>query len=136
MLGVSLLGFLSAYIRQNIQDELDEQRMLAKAAADRLEEELQRKTTIYTSIAHEVKTPLTIIRGYFSQYRRNNEDSTELQIIQDNLDRLERRAVSLLKLERELLAPKKPEDSLEKGSCNLSSLIEKNLPLFRSYFQA
>ncbi len=132
--GISLIGFLASYILQSVQEELNKQHKIAVSSAKDLEKELQRKSDIYTTLAHEVKTPLTIIRHYFSKYRQNNVDSVELRILQDNLDKLERQMVSLLKFERELLNSENENTSISTGECNIGNLVEKNLPLLRSYF--
>ena len=136
LLGISVLSFLTAYTQQSVMKELDVQFCKAVETAEALEKELQGKTQMYTSFAHEIKTPLTIIRHYFLRYRQKSEDTKELRILQDNLDRLERQMVSLLKFEREMFfADDTTVNDEEEGVCNFSILLEKNIPLLESYFE-
>ncbi|MDC7125888.1 MAG: ATP-binding protein [Spirochaetales bacterium] len=131
----SSLGFISSYIIQQVQSDLNYQYELTIRTAEKLEKELQTKTEMYSSLAHEVKTPLTIIRHYFSKYRKNNIDSKELNIIQDNLDKLERRMTTMLKFEREMLSGNKPTSQISTGSCDIGILIKNNIPLLNTYFE-
>ena len=133
--GGSVFGFISAYNQQNIQEELKHQHKLAVTSAQKLEDKLNYKSELYTGLAHEVKTPLTIIRHYFSKYRKNNDDSRELQILQDNLDKLERQIVNFLKYEREHILSSDSEKNEGHGCCGLSTLIQKNIPLLQLYFE-
>ena len=134
-IGISVLGSMSLYHLQGIQLELEKERAIAVSAVDKLEEDLHQKTAIYSSLAHEVKTPLTIIRHYFSRYRQNVTDSIELRILQDNLDKLERHIVSLLKYERMLIDTGNEAERTEEGECSISNIIGKSLALLRPYFK-
>ena len=131
---VSVFGFISTYIQQKTRDELNHQHALATTAAEELENELQHKTELYAGLAHEIKTPLTIIRHYFSRYRQNSKDSRELQILQDSLDKLERQIVNFMKYEKEIFLNHNSGIKEKKGNCSLSMLIQKNIPLLESYF--
>ncbi|MDC7124806.1 MAG: ATP-binding protein [Spirochaetales bacterium] len=134
LVGSSFFGLISAYIQQNIQNSLLNEHLKTLEFAQALEEKLNYKTELYSGLAHEVKTPLTIIRHYFSSYRKKAQDSKELQVLQDNLDKLERLIVNFLKFEREYRLSDKVFEKKNNENCCLSLLIQNNISLLKLYF--
>jgi signal transduction histidine kinase/DNA-binding NarL/FixJ family response regulator len=71
-----------------------------------LNEAKMQKETFFISIAHELKTPLTIILHQFQQYEKKHESTEELSHIRTCLDKLRRNIVYFLdinKLEKGLV---------------------------------
>lgn len=65
-----------------------------------LEESNKQKANLFINLAHETKTPLTLIKNNFEKYIKNNKPSKELGIIQYNLKKLERDMVNYLDSEK------------------------------------
>lgn len=73
--GFLLLVFLSVLLYIRYRQKLKEQ-------------EMKGRVTFFMNLAHEIKTPLTLIRSYFSRYKKKQEPSEFLDLIQYNLDTL------------------------------------------------
>lgn len=77
-----------------------------KKRISQLEKLNKQKTDFFVNLAHEIKTPLTIILGLFQQYVRDHEPSDDLIIIQNTLNTLKRDIIHYLdfnKLEKGLV---------------------------------
>lgn len=64
------------------------------------ERETKKRITFFMNLAHEIKTPLTLIRSYFSRYIKNHSPSNSLDLIQLNLDTLIRYILDFFTLEK------------------------------------
>lgn len=60
----------------------------------------EQRTNTFVNLAHETKTPLTLINNYFEEYISKNENSEELIIVKRNLDKLSSDIVNLFDLEK------------------------------------
>lgn len=88
----------------------------------------EQKTNIFINLAHETKTPLTLISNYLDKYIKENKFNQDLAIVKHNLDKLKTDVTSYLDVEK-----------LEKGQLlykhnqiiDLSNLIEKKILLFK-----
>lgn len=66
----------------------------------KFEELYQQRKTTFSNLAHETKTPLTLINNYLNVYTERNGDSRELQIIRANIQRLTKDVINFLDLDR------------------------------------
>jgi signal transduction histidine kinase/DNA-binding NarL/FixJ family response regulator len=90
----------------------------------------EQKTTTFVNLAHETKTPLTLINNYLEEYINAHEESEELTIIKKNIDKLSNDIINFFDLER-----------FNKGFavynhnqvCNISEILEDNIVLFKRY---
>ena len=90
----------------------------------------EQRTNTFVNLAHETKTPLTLINNYLEEYITNNNPSEELDIVKRNLDKLSSDIVNLLDLEK-----------LNKGFafynhnlvCNFSEILKDSVLLFKQY---
>jgi signal transduction histidine kinase/DNA-binding NarL/FixJ family response regulator len=90
----------------------------------------EQKTNTFVNLAHETKTPLTLINNYLEEYISNNNPSEELDIVKRNLDKLSSDIVNLFDLEK-----------FNKGFafynhnlvCNFSKMLIDCVMLFRQY---
>jgi signal transduction histidine kinase/DNA-binding NarL/FixJ family response regulator len=65
-----------------------------------LEKINEQRTNTFVNLAHETKTPLTLINNYLEEYISKNESSEELSIVKRNLDKLSTDIVNLFDLEK------------------------------------
>lgn len=65
-----------------------------------LEKINEQRTNTFVNLAHETKTPLTLINNYLEEYINKNGPSDELAIIKRNIDKLSNDIVNLFDLEK------------------------------------
>ncbi|MEO6707595.1 MAG: ATP-binding protein [Ginsengibacter sp.] len=90
----------------------------------------EQKTNTFINLAHETKTPLTLINNYLEEYISKNIPSEELDIVKRNLDKLSSDIVNLFDLEK-----------FNKGFafynhnlvCNFSEILKDSVILFKHY---
>lgn len=135
-MSVSFCAFVWAYalsIRFNREhkDLIDlknnlEQKVLLRTL--QLEEEQQAKTEIFINLAHENKTPLTLIANYLDKDIETRGASTDILIVKDNIIKLKRDMINYIDLEK-----------LERGNMyyvhdqivNLSHFINTKVLMFK-----
>lgn len=96
--------------------------------ASRRRHELE-KTVIYENIAHEIKTPLTLIKAPVQELLRRSpkENTSELELIKNNTDRLSQLVDELLELDRS----ENEHHAVREETGNPIVLIEQLLSDFR-----
>lgn len=90
----------------------------------------EQKTNAFVNLAHETKTPLTLINNYLEEYINKKGSSEELMVVKNNIDKLSTDIVNFFDLER-----------FNKGFAiynhnqisNLSEVLFENLALFKEY---
>ncbi|RPD44040.1 response regulator [Paracnuella aquatica] len=75
------------------------QKEVAKRTKE-LERINEQKTTTFVNLAHETKTPLTLINNYLEEYISKNGTSDEMNIIKRNMDKLSHDIINFFDLER------------------------------------
>lgn len=111
------------YWNRNLQKEVDKR-------TKELEKINEQKTNTFVNLAHETKTPLTLIKNYLEEYINSKGNSEELTVVKRSIDKLSTDIINLFDLER-----------FNKGLAiynhelisNLSEIIEENLVLFKQY---
>jgi signal transduction histidine kinase/DNA-binding NarL/FixJ family response regulator len=101
-----------------------------KRRTKKLERLMEERKTTFINLAHETKTPLTLINNYLNEYIERNGNSEEMQIIKSNIGRLTNDIVNFFDVE-----------SYEKGfsiynhdsSFNFSSLLSSKIILFETH---
>ena len=96
----------------------------------KLETLMKERQTTFINLAHETKTPLTLINNYLDDYIKRQGVNEELSIIKNNINRLTKDIVNLFDFE-----------SFEKGFniydhnqlSNVSDVLALKRPLFQSY---
>jgi len=107
----------------NLKNEVDKRTKELEIISDQ-------KTNTFVNLAHETKTPLTLINNYLEEYISNNNPSEELDIVKRNLDKLSSDIVNLFDLEK-----------FNKGFaiynhnlvCNFSEILKDSVILFKQY---
>jgi len=90
----------------------------------------EERTNTFINLAHETKTPLTLINNYLEEYVRKNGTNDDIEIIKWNVQRLTTDIVNFFDIER-----------FNKGFAiydhnqvtNLSDLLSNRISLFKSY---
>jgi len=93
---------------------------------------IQERTNTLVNLAHETKTPLTLIENYLDDYMNKTESSSELSVVKRSLGKLTTDISNIFDLER-----------LNRGMSlynhnqvtNFTELINDNLALFTHYAQ-
>lgn len=116
---------------QELNDSLTEK---VKERTRQLELSNEQKTNFFVNLAHETKTPLTLIRNYFDEYiaKLNDPDDLpdELKVVKSNIDKLSNDIVNFFDLER---FNKGMEVYNHKQVSDFSQILKDNLILFKAY---
>jgi two-component system sensor histidine kinase ChiS len=94
---------LSLHLQEEVDKQtgqITEQNRELKKLNQELDEAHRQKTNFFISIAHETKTPLTLINNYLQQYIRKHGLSKEMIVIKRNIDTLLKDMVDFLDLEK------------------------------------
>lgn len=89
---------------------------------------IQGENLYFMNLAHETKTPLTLVSNYLDEFIGQNGDSRELAIIKENFDKIKNDMISFLdvgKLDRG------QEFYDHKHIINLSEFTEKKIEIFK-----
>jgi signal transduction histidine kinase/DNA-binding NarL/FixJ family response regulator len=88
----------------------------------------EEKTNTFINLAHETKTPLTLINNYLDAYIKKYGENKEIQIIKWNVQRLTTDIINFFDLERFNRGFTYSHDEVS----NLSSILSYKLPLFEN----
>lgn len=113
---------------QELRDLTRSLKKKVKQRTRRLEDVMEAKKTTFINLAHETKTPLTLINNYLSEHIEKNGESEELRVIKNNVRRLTNDIVNFFDVE-----------SYERGFSmynhdrvsSISSLLNDKVALFR-----
>ncbi len=75
------------------------QQEVAKRTND-LEKINEQRTNTFVNLAHETKTPLTLITNYLDEYLHKNEESEELLVVKRSIDKLTSDIVNFFDVEK------------------------------------
>ena len=138
---VTNAGFLMMtviYIRSSIRQSRMEYNKLLMSEANlkvkvrerthKLEQLIETRSNTFVNLAHETKTPLTLINNYLYEFAQKYPHSPELQIIQSNVQKLTRDMINFFDVQ-----------ALERGftpykhnkASDFSAILEDKLALFR-----
>jgi Signal transduction histidine kinase len=115
-------------LKENLEKKVEEGTRELQKAKKKIEDASAQKTKYFINVAHETKTPLTLIGNYLDRYLKRVGQSDELLIVKENFDLLRETMVLYLDVEK-----------FEKGIvlyksdavCNLSNVLELKMPLFQ-----
>ena len=108
------------YLSINLQKEVENK-------TQELKRESEKQKNFFINLAHETKTPLTLISNYLDSYMRGVKPSRKLEVIKKNMDKLAGDMLNLLDFEK-----------LERNEIfynhdmivNFSERLNQNIPLF------
>ncbi len=101
-----------------------------KARTRQLEIMNEQKTNLFINLAHETKTPLTLIKNYLNEYIDKFGLNEEIEIIQLNIDKLWNDIVNFFDIEK---FKKGKEIYSHDKVINFSCILNEQLMLFRNY---
>jgi signal transduction histidine kinase/DNA-binding response OmpR family regulator len=122
---------ISFYLKKNI---LEQQRKIVILETNKEREILNAKINFFTNITHEVRTPLTLIKGPLDRILKNGIKNSKDS--EDNLLIIKRNTDRLLNLTNQLLDFRKTEKEMFKLNfikTDLYELIESTFHLFLPY---
>lgn len=122
MLSAAGIGYIFYRFRKQITDK--QRRQLEILEAEKEKEIYHAKIDFFTNIAHEIRTPLTLIKGPLENIL--HKENIDRNTIRENLDVMERNTLRLLDLTNQLLDFRKTETKgfrLNFMDCNISQLI-------------
>ncbi|MBN2439998.1 MAG: HAMP domain-containing histidine kinase, partial [Spirochaetales bacterium] len=88
----------------------------------------RQKTNFFINLAHEIKTPLTLISNYLELYTRKVKMSDELYIIKRNIDKLKHDMINFLDVEK---IKQGRMDYNHNNILDLSTLISEREEIFK-----
>ncbi|HEX5152812.1 MAG TPA: ATP-binding protein [Parafilimonas sp.] len=118
------------YSEQRLQNWNESLQREVNKRTKELEIANEQKTTTFVNLAHETKTPLTLINNYLEEYIHSHGRSEELTIIKKNIDKLSNDIVNFFDLER---YNKGLSIYSHNQVCNISEILSDNLVLFKEY---
>ncbi len=107
----------------NLQNEVNKR-------TKELEKINEQKTNTFVNLAHETKTPLTLINNYLEEYIHEKGNSEELSIVKRSIDKLSTDMINLFDLERFNKGLVVYDHDLVS---NFSEIVEDAVALFRKY---
>jgi signal transduction histidine kinase len=114
-------------LKNNLEQKVDEKTRELRKAKNKIEEINEQRSQYFINVAHETKTPLTLISNYLDRFIKTKGNSRELGIIKENFDKLKNDMVHFLDIE-------KYEKGLVTYSHNkvidLSVIIRQKIPLY------
>lgn len=115
----------------NLEKKVQERTMELEYAKNEVEKTSREKSQFFINLAHETKTPLTLILNYFKYYKTHygcKKGRYELEIIEKNLYKLKRDMINFLNHEK-LISGEKFYNHNQ--IIFLNDYLEKNISLYR-----
>lgn len=117
-------------LKENLEQKVFEKTCELREANARIAENNEQRTNYFINLAHETKTPLTLISNYLDKYIKTSGSSKELSIVKENFDKLKNEMIRFLDVEK-----------YEKGLMNydhndtlsLSDSIKRKEPLYQEH---
>jgi len=137
-----LLVMTVLFIRRSVKQSKDEYIQLqvlnkdllnkVKERTSELELANEQKTNTFINLAHETKTPLTLINNYLQEYSMKYGDNEELRVIKSSIGKLSKDIVNFFDIER-----------VNKGFylynhdriTSISKVLNEDIELFKHYAQ-
>ena len=114
-------------IKNNLEQIVEDRTNKLKSANEKIENIINQKTNLFINLAHETKTPLTLISNYLDEYLKKNRNTNELHIVKHNIDKLKRDMINFLDTEK---LERKQTFFNHDQIINISKLLEMKVKLF------
>jgi len=87
-------------LKNNLESEVKNRTKELIVAKEEIEKKEQQKTNFFANIAHETRTPLTLITNYLDEFINKNNNFKEIKIIKQNIDKLKNDMINFLDIEK------------------------------------
>jgi signal transduction histidine kinase/DNA-binding NarL/FixJ family response regulator len=84
---------------KNLQHLNKDLKKKVRKRTKRLEQAMEARRTTFINLAHETRTPLTLINNYLAEYIEKNGESEEIKVVKNNLKRLTKDIVNFFDVE-------------------------------------
>lgn len=127
---ICFTGFSIKYDRENkhYQAVIKEKTLSIERSNKAIKQEAKKRSDLFVNIAHETKTPLTLISNYLDKYISSHESNQDLLIIKQNIEKLKSDMVNFLDTEKLRLNQLFYDHN---QIFNLSEFLKKKIDLFR-----
>ena len=117
-------------LKIGLEKKVEEKTLELRQAKERIEEINEQRSQYFINVAHETKTPLTLISNYLDRYIKIWGSSRELEVIKENFDKLKNDMLHFLDIEK-----------YEKGLItynhdniiDISGIIKQKKPLYEEH---
>lgn len=107
----------------NLQTEVEKRTREIKLLSDQ-------RANAFVNLAHEIKTPLTLMKNYFEEYSLKTEESEELVIVKNSINKLSSDVLNLFDVEK---FNKGLNVYNHNAISNFSEILRSSLLLFEQY---
>lgn len=114
-------------LNDNLEKKVKERTRQLEDAKIEIEEQARQKTTFFINLAHETKTPLTLINNYLASFIKKHGESEELLIIKRNIRKLTDDMINFMDSEKLRLSQVFYDHN---QICALSSILSNKTVLF------
>lgn len=118
------------YLSQNLEHEVLNKTRDLELAHSSLRKDSESKSNMFINLAHEIKTPLTIINNNLVSYMKRHSEDSEMREIKYNIDLLSDNIINFLdseKIQRGIIVYD------HNTSIDISYLLSQKLPAFVKY---
>lgn len=123
-------GVISAFVAKRFHNILINTFESDVLAAQK-KEEMEMRTRFFINLAHEIKTPLTLIDNYFNRYVDQNELPMELDIVNRNIRKMKRDIVYFMDIEK---IQRGNVADLGSGASDLSENVEELFTIYKQTY--
>lgn len=128
----SELGMANEKLQQMASELTDQKQQLEQKVAKRtleLQQLNEKRMNTFANLAHEMKTPLTLLKDYMHGLALAHPDSEQVHFAKKHISKLSRDVVNLFDL---LRGEKGIHQYDHKQACNLSTIVHERILLFQA----
>jgi len=112
----------------NLEKKVKDRTVLLENAKEEIEQVSLQRTQFFVNIAHEIKTPLTLIKNYLNSYIKKTGLNEDLNVIKNNFEKLLKDMLNFLDVEK----ISKAEIIYDHSTIiDLSNLIKSRIMIFQ-----
>ena len=117
-------------LKDNLENKVDQRTKELTDAYTKIESVNNQKTNFFVNLAHETKTPLTLIQNYLNLYIKKYGSNEEVEIIKYNINKLTDDMVNFLDTQK---IEQGKEFYNHEQITDISTLLKNIVPIYKSY---